>query len=250
MSAATPRWAGWQALLRALATVFTRPGWVRVVPWGTGMVRCWEAQTSTPMLTALGLEARWRVLAHVAEEGAWDRAAGARQTRRLLAPDRPVRWGRDHPGAGDETTWHRTSAQGWGPCTCPEARARRPHRAETVRAHHGVVLGDVVPGTPGVSLPHAARLSGRQHQVPAGETVQTTTAWAVERWRQAEAASRAPIVGGGEAASAVTTVVAPCLNPAPGDRKRERLTRRRGEARLYPPVVSRARPQGRRPQGG
>jgi hypothetical protein len=31
------------------------------------MVRCWEAQTSTPILTALGLEARWRVLEHVAE---------------------------------------------------------------------------------------------------------------------------------------------------------------------------------------
>ena len=244
MSAATPRWAGWQALLRALATVFTRPGWVRCVPWVTGMVRCWDAHPSTPMLTALGLEARWRVLAHVAESGAWDRAAVARPTRRVIAPERPVRWGRDHPGAGDETTWHRTRAQVWGPGTGPEARARRPHRAETVRAHTGVVLGAVVPGPPWGSLPPAARLSGRQHQVPAGETVQTTTAWAVALWRHAAAASRAPLVGGGAGADAVTTVGAPCLNPAPGDRQLARLTRRRGEARLDPPVVSRARPQG------
>ena len=167
------------------------------------------------------------VLAHVAEYGAWDRAAVARQT-----------------------TWHRTRAQVWGPCTVPEARARSPNRAETGRAPNGVVLGDVVPGTAWGYLPPAARLSGRQTQVPAGETVQTTTAWAVERWRQAEAASSAPIVGGGAGAYAVTTVVEPCLNPAPGDRKLARLPRRRGEARLYHPVVSRARPKGRRPQGG
>ena len=250
MSEATPLGEGWHALLRALATVFTRPGWVRVVPWVTGMVRCWEAHTSTPRLTALGLAARWRVLAHVAAEGAWARDAVARQTRRLIAPERPVRWGREQPGAWDETTGHRPRATVWGPCTVPEARARRPNRAETVRAHHGVVLGDVVPGTPWGYLPHAARLDGRQNQGPAGETVQPTTAWAVELWRQAEAESRAPIVGGGDGAYAVTTGVEPCLHPAPGDRKRARRTRQRGEARRYHPVVSRARPQGRRPQGG
>jgi hypothetical protein len=150
MSEATPLWEGWQALLRAFATGFTRPGWGRFVPWVTGMVRCWEAHTSTPILTALGLAARWRVLEHVAESGAWDRDAGERQTRRVIEPERPVRWGRDHPVAWDETTWHRTSATVWGPCTCHDARARRPNRAETLRAHHWGGLGDVVPGTPGV----------------------------------------------------------------------------------------------------
>jgi hypothetical protein len=250
MSEATQLWDGWQALLRAFATVFTRPGWVRVVPWVTGMVLCWEEHTITQILTALGLEARWRVLEHCAEYGAWDRDAVERQTRRLIEPERPVRWGRDHPVAWDDTTWHRTSAQVWGPCTCHEASARRPHRAETVRAHNWVVMGDVVPGTPWVYLPHAARLYCRKNQVPAGETVQTTTAWAVELLRPAEAESSAPIVGVCDGAYAVTTVVEPCLNPAPGERKMEMLTRLRVDARLYHPVVSRARPKGRRPKGG
>jgi hypothetical protein len=51
-------------------------------------VRCWEEHTVPQSLTALGLEARWRVLEHVAEYGAWDREAVERQTRRL--PDSPV----------------------------------------------------------------------------------------------------------------------------------------------------------------
>jgi hypothetical protein len=101
---------GWgQALLGAFAAVFTRPGWVRVVPWVTGMVRCDEEQTITPLLTALGLEARWRVRAHVAESGAWDCAAVARQTLRLLEQEQPARWGRDHPVALDDTPTFRTS---------------------------------------------------------------------------------------------------------------------------------------------
>jgi len=86
--------------------------------------------------------------------------------------------------------------------------------------------------------------------VPAGKTVQTKTAWAVELLRPAEAESSAPIVGVFEGAYAVTTVVEPCLNPAPGERKLEMLTRLRVDARLYHPVVSRARPKGRRPKWG
>jgi hypothetical protein len=67
MNEATDLWERWQALLVPFATVFTRPGWVRFVPWVTGMVLGWEEHTITPILTALGLEARWRVLEHVAE---------------------------------------------------------------------------------------------------------------------------------------------------------------------------------------
>jgi hypothetical protein len=158
LSEATQLWDGWQGLVRACATVCTRPGWVRFVPWVTGRVLCWEEQTLTQLLTALGLEARWRVLEHVAEDGAWDREAVERQPLRLIEQERPARWGRYHPVALDDTTWHRTSATVWGTCTVHEARARRPKRAETVRAHHWVVMGDVVPGTPWLSLPHAARL--------------------------------------------------------------------------------------------
>jgi hypothetical protein len=250
MSEATQLGDGWQALLRAFATVFTRPGWVRFVHWVTGMVRCWEEHTMTQILTALGLEARWRVLEHVAEYGAWDRDAVERQTLRLIEQERPSRWGRYHPIAWDDTKLHRTSAKVWGTCTFHEASARSPNRAATVRAHNWVVMGDVVPGTPWVSLPHAARLYCRQHQVPAGETFQTKTAWAVERLRQAAAESKVPILGVFDGAYAVATGVEPCLNPGPGGRRREILTRLRVEARLYHPVVSRARPRGRRPKWG
>jgi hypothetical protein len=250
MSEATPLWEGWQALLRAFATVFTRPGWVRFVPWVTGMVRCWEEHTITQILTALGLEARWRVLEPFAAYGAWDREAVERQTLRLIEQERPARWGRDHPVAWEDTTLHRTSAKVWGTCTVHDASARRPNRAATVRAHNWVVMGDVVAGTPGGYRPHAARLYCRQHQWPAGETLQTKTAWAVELLRQAEAASRAPLVGVLDGADAVTTVVEPCLTPGPGGRRIEMLTRLRVDARLYHPVVARARPKGRRPQWG
>jgi hypothetical protein len=148
MHEATPLWEGWQALVSAFAPVFTQPGWVRFGPWLTGMVLCGEEPTLTPLLTALGWESRWRVLAHCAEYGAWDRDAVARQTRRLIAQEWPARWGCSHPVALDDPQWHRTSAQVWGTCTFQESSARRPHRAETVRAHHWVVMGDWVPGPP------------------------------------------------------------------------------------------------------
>jgi hypothetical protein len=40
------------------------------------------------ILTALGLEARWRVLEHFAEYGDWDREAVERQTLRLIEQER------------------------------------------------------------------------------------------------------------------------------------------------------------------
>ena len=134
------------------------------------MVLCWEEHTLTQILTALGLESRWRVLEHFAEYGAWDRDAVERQTLRLLERERPTQWGRYHPVAIDATKGHRTSKQVWGTCTVHEPSARSPNRAETVRAHNWVVRGDVVPGHPWTSLPPGARLSGRQTPWPAGET--------------------------------------------------------------------------------
>jgi hypothetical protein len=53
-----------------------------------------------------------------------------------------------------------------------------------------------------------------------------------------------------DGAYAGATVVEPCLNPGPGQRRSELLTRLRADARLYQPVVSRARPRGRRPKWG
>lgn len=245
MDQATQLWTWWLSLLRPFAIVFTRPGWVRFVQWMTGMVLCWEEHTLTQILTALGLESRWRVLEHFAEYGAWDREAVERQTLRLIEQERPARWGRYHPVAIDDTKLHRTSAKVWGTCTFHEASARSPNRAETVRAHNWVVMGDLVPGTPWTYLPHAARLYCRQKQLPPGETFHTKTAWAVELLRQAEPESTAPILGVFDGAYAVETVVKPCLEPTPGQRRIEIVTRLRADARLHHPAGARPRAKGR-----
>lgn len=78
MAQAPPRWTWWRSLVSPLTAVCTRPGWVRFVPWGTGRGRGWEAPPIPQLWTALGLEACWRGLAHVAEEGAGAREAGER----------------------------------------------------------------------------------------------------------------------------------------------------------------------------
>jgi DDE superfamily endonuclease len=250
MDQATQLWTWWLSLLSPFAAVFTRPGWVRFVQWVTGMVLCWEEHTLTQLLTALGLESRWRVLEHFAEYGAWDREAVERHTLRLLEQERPARWGRYHPVALDDTKGHRTSKKVWGTCSFHEASARSPNRAETVRAHNWVVMGDLKPGRPWTYLPHAARLYCRQSQLPPGETFRTKTALAVELWRQADAESPAPILAVFDGAYAVETVVRPCLEPEPSRRRIELVTRLRTNARLYHPVMARTPAKGRPPKWG
>lgn len=250
MDQAMQRWAWWQSLLRTYTPVFTRPGWVRFVQWATGMVRCWEEHTITQILTALGLESRWRVLEHFAEHGAWEREAVERHTQRLIEQECPARWGRYHPVTVDDTKLHRTSKQVWGTCTFHESSARSPNRAETVRAHNWVVMGDLLPGRPWTYLPHAARLYCRRSQLPTGETFQTKTALAGAMLRQADAESAAPILGVCDGAYAVNTVVRPCLEPEPGRRRIELVTRLRADARLYRPVGAGLRAKGRPPKWG
>jgi hypothetical protein len=173
-----------------------------------------------------------------------------RQTRRLIEQERPARWGRYPPVALDETKWHRTSGKVWGTCTFHESRARSPNRAETGRAHNWAGMGGWVPGPPWRYLPHAARLSGRQKPWPPGETFHTKTAWAVELLRQADAASTAPILGVVEGAYAAEPGVKPCLSAGPEQRRLAMLPRLRVDARLYHPVVSMPRRQGRPPTWG
>jgi DDE superfamily endonuclease len=245
MDQAAQLWGWWLSLLSAFAPVFTRPGWVRFVQWVTGMVLGWEEHTITQLLTAIGLESRWRVLEHFAEYGAWDREAVERQILRLLEQERPARWGRYHPVAVDDTKGHRTSKQVWGTCTFHESSARSPNRAETVRAHNWVVMGDLLPGRPWRYLPHAARVYHRRSQLPAGETFRPKTALAVELLRQADAESVAPILGVCDGAYAVDTAVGPCLHPRLGQRRIEVVTRLRADARLYQPVGARPRAKGR-----
>jgi DDE superfamily endonuclease len=250
MDPATQLWTWWLSLLSPFVPVFTRPGWVRFVQWVTGMVLCWEEHTITQILTTLGLESRWRVLEHFAEYGAWDREAVERHTLRLIEQEQPARWGQYHPVAVDDTKLHRTSKQVWGTCTFHEASARSPNRAETVRAHNWVEMGDLRPGRPWTYLPHAARLYCRQSQLPAGETFRTKTALAVELMRQADAESPAPILAVFDGAYAVETVVTPCLAPTVGRRRIELVTRLRADARLYHPGVVRPQAQGRPPKWG
>jgi DDE superfamily endonuclease len=232
MDQAPRLWMEWLSLLSAFAPGFTRPGWVRFVQWVTGMVLCWEEHTLTQILTAVGLESRWRVLEHFAAYGAWDREAVERQTFRLIDQERPARWGQYHPVAVDDTKLHRTSKKIWGTCTFHESSARSPNRAETVRAHNWVVMGDLVPGQPWTYLPHAARLYCRQSQLPAGESFRTKTALAVELLRQAAGESAAPILAVFDGAYAVATVIQPCLQPQAGQRRIAIITRLRTDARL------------------
>jgi DDE superfamily endonuclease len=245
MNQATQLWTWWLSLLSAFTPVFTRPGWVRFVQWISGMVLCWEEHTITQLLTAISLESRWRVLEHFAEHGAWDREAVERQTLRLLEQEHPARWGRYHPVAIDDTKLHRTSKHVWGTCTFYEASARSPNRAETVRAHNGVIMGDLSPGRPWMYLPHAARLYCRKTQLPPGETFRTKTALAVELLRQADVESAAPLLGVMDGAYAVETVVRPCVEPEGGRRRIALVTRLRADARLYHPAVAKPQTKGR-----
>lgn len=87
-------WTWWQAVLSVYAPVFTRPGWVRFVQWVPGMVLCGEGHTITQILTALGLEARGRVLEHFAAYGAWPREEVERRAMRVVEQERPARRGR------------------------------------------------------------------------------------------------------------------------------------------------------------
>ena len=250
MEQATQLWAWWLSLLGAFAPVFTQPGWVRFGQWVTGMVLAWEEHTITQILTALGLDSRWRVLEHFAEYGAWDREAVERHTLLLLEQVRPARWGRYHPVAVDDTKLHRTSKRVWGTCTFHEASARSPNRAETVRAHNWVVMGDLHPSRPWTYLPHGARLYCRQSQWPTGETFRTKTTLAADLLRQADAGSAAPLLAVFDGAYAVGTVIRPCLAPQGDQRRIELVTRLRADARLYQPLIVRGRPKGRRPVWG
>ena len=133
MDQAMQLWTWWLSLLSPFALIFTRPGWVRFVPWVTGMVLCWEEHTMTQLLTALGLESRWRVLEHCAEYGAGDRDAVERPQAPSGVVTRPWRptipaagcrarggpGSRDAlpgpPGGGPIIRWRSTIPSGTGP---------------------------------------------------------------------------------------------------------------------------------------
>jgi hypothetical protein len=249
MDDARELWSWWQSLLASFQCVFTLGGWVRFVQWVTGTVLCAEEHTITQILVASGLESQWRNVEHFAEYGSWDRTAVEREVMRLVEREHPARWGGYHPVALDDTKEHRTSAKVWGTCTFHESGARCPNRATTVRAHNWVVMGDLVPGKPWTYLPVAARLYFRKSQLPPGESFRTKTQWAVDMLRQADAESAAPILAVFDGAYAMETVIEPCLNPPPGRRRIEFVTRLRKDARLYQPLEQATpNPKGGRPR--
>lgn len=149
----------------------------------------------------------------------------------------------------DDTKGHRTSADVWGSCTFHESTARSPNRAETVRAHNWVVMGELVPGKPWTYLPCASRLYFRKSQTPVGEVFRTKTSWAVDMMREVDDESDAPILAAFDGAYAMETVIRPCLNPPEGHRRIEFVTRLRKDARLYHPLTpSKKNPKGGRPR--
>jgi hypothetical protein len=221
---------------------------VRFGQWVTGTVLCGEEHTITQILVSLALESRWRAMEHFAEYGAWDRVAVERRTIELIEAEAPARWDRYHPVAVDDTKQHRSSEGVWGTCTFHESTARSPNRAETVRAHNWVVMGDLRPGRPWTVLPHSSRLYLRESQLPPGEVFRTKTNCALEMLRQTDAVSEAPILGVFDGAYAMETVVRPCIQPSPGKRRIEIVTRLRKDARLYRPVGPEDRQSTGRPR--
>src|SRR3989304_1148147 len=171
------------------------------------MVLADEEHTITQLVTSLGLEDRWRVIEHFAEYGSWNRETVERQLLRTADEHRPARCGRYRTVAVDDTKSHRTSADVWGTCTFHESTARSPNRAETVRAHNWVVLGELVPGQPWTYLPLASRLYCCQKQLPSGERFQNKTRQAAELLRETDAESATPVLAAFDGAYANETVI-------------------------------------------
>lgn len=229
-------WTVWQSLLSAFRPVFTRPGWMRFVQWATGWVVCAEDHLLTRTLLALGLESHWRAMERFVEYGAWRRSAVEQVTVSLIERECPVCWNSYRPVALDDTKSHRTSQKVWGVGTFHEYTARSPNRATTVRAHNGVVVGDLIPREPWWYLPHSGRVYFRKSQLPQGEVFRTKHALAVEMLRQADMVSKTPLLATFDGAYAQKSMISACLQPQEGQRRIEILTRLRRDARLYAPL--------------
>ena len=157
-----------QALLSPFAPAFTPVGFHAFVVWITGLALHVEEHTITQSLIALGLPERWKEQENCAEVGHWNQEL--------------VEWGladllEETPGrlcygyrvqAIDDSKVHRSGNHVWGACTFHEYTARCPKRAQTVRAHNGVVLGALLhnPDAPAWFLPVGGRLYFRHSQLP------------------------------------------------------------------------------------
>src|SRR5262249_61029730 len=93
-----------------------------------------------------------------------------------------------------------------------------PTRAGTLRAHHRVVLGALLPrpSQPAWFLPHTARLYFRRSQLPPGEAFRTQCELLGELARREAAAVAGEHLAVFDGAFAVRSGVRPLARPAPG----------------------------------
>lgn len=250
MAHAPKLWSIRHALLKPFAWAFTRPSHRRFVAGITALAWNVEEHTLTPSVRASERPADGKAMETFAVTGS---GRGDLVTRILagLVVKAPGRIGHGaHASAVEDTKVHRSGADVWGTCTVPEATARGPQRAPTVRAHHGVVLGALLdhPDPPAWFLPLAGRLADRTSQWPsrsgssgAVEVFRTTCEWAVD-WLREPARDR----GGKHRAAfdggcAPAGVVRPVVAPEDGSHRIEFLTRWRHEARWPAPLPARHR---------
>lgn len=254
---ATLLWSLWQGLLAPFAPAFTDGGFRRFVVWITGLALNVEEHTITQSLITLGLHERWKEVENFAELGHWNQEL-VEWTLADLFEQAPGRfWYGYRVHAGDDSKVHRSSKIVWGTCTFHEYSARCPNRAQTVRAHNWVVLGDLLRNedAPAWFLPLTGRLYFRKSQLPTEPDVEefrTKNDLLVDMVRQQAAFYPGKHLALFDGAFAVANVVRPLANPPEGQARVEFVTRLRQDARLYalPPTKRRRGQRGPLPKWG
>lgn len=249
---ATQLWSLWQALLAPFALAFTKGGFRRFVVWITGLALNVEEHTITQSLIAVGLPHRWKEQENFAEVGHWNQELVEGALADLLdqAPGRLWYGYRVH--AIDDSKVHRSSPQVWGTCTFHEYTARCPNRAQTVRAHNWVVLGDLLHNSDGPAwfLPLGGRLYFRRSQLPTTpqpEPFRTKNELAVALLQEQAEFHSGPHLAVFDGAFAVGHVVKPLVHPEPGQQRIDFVTRLRRDARLCALPPTKRRPGQRGP---
>jgi hypothetical protein len=253
MEDAKQLWLAWQHNLEAFQPGFTWRGWVRFSQWTSATVLCDEEHMITREALSSGLVEQWRNWEYLAEYGAWDQQGLERLLMRQVEQEHPCRLGRYRPAAVDDTKAMRASRHVWGVCTFKH-QSRNAKQPKLLAAHNWVIMGELCPGdgkSPWTYLPQASRLYFRKTQLPAGETFCTKNELAVAMLRELSEVSSAPVLAIFDGGFARSSTVRPCLSGMPGagastGLQIQILTRPRSDARLYRPLV----PKAKKPRRG